>query len=93
MTYHDREWLTNIGSPSTPTIVSFAGAVVWEEGDSPEDHYKIEISSCSDKVNLHKTPNQSYDDWKEQVETLHNHIGRYLLYLKEGAFVNEEDAD
>lgn len=81
-THHDREWLTGIGSPSTPSIVSFAGRVVWEPGDTPEDHYKIEIASCNKKVTLHRTPNQSEDDWLKQVEKLHNHIGRYLDFLR-----------
>jgi hypothetical protein len=81
-TYHDREWLTEVGNPSTPTIVSFAGEVVWELGGDPEEHYKIEIASCSGKVNLHKTPNQSSEDWQRQVEKLHDHIGRYLDFLR-----------
>ena len=82
MTYHDREWLTPMGNPSTPSVSSFAGIDVWREDKDPYDYRMIEISSCNDKTNLHKTDDQTNEDWKEQVETLYNHIGRYLQYLK-----------
>jgi len=77
--YHDREWLTEEGDPATPSVVSFAGLTNWADGEEPL--YMVEISSCHDKVRLHKTHDQTLEDWKNQVEKLYAHVGRYLDYL------------
>ena len=79
--YHDREWLTDMGDSSTPTVVSFAGNTTWREDKEPFDNYMLEIASCHEKVRLHMTAEQSKKDWIKQMKTLHNHIGRYINFL------------
>lgn len=81
-TYHKREWLTKVGDPATPAVVSFAGKTKWGGEDNPSEFFMLEISSCHDKVRLHKTSDQTKEDWIKQMEKLHSHIGSYLEFLK-----------
>lgn len=80
--YHEREWLTEIGNSSTPTVVSFAGEIKWGSEDKPSEFYMIEISSCHEKIRLHKTADQTDEDWIKQVWKLHTHVGKYLEFLR-----------
>ena len=80
--HNEREWLTKIGDPATPSVVSFAGNTIWSGDEHQSEFFLLEISSCHDKVRLHKTSDQTKEDWIEQMEKLHNHIGRYLEFLK-----------
>lgn len=89
--YNDKEWLTPIGISSTPSVVSFCGLTLYRKDEDLYKEYLIEISSCHDKVRLHKTGNQTVKDWVAQTELLYNHIGRYLEFLNDNIDELEEN--
>lgn len=82
--WNEREWLNPHDSSSTGSVVTYNG--IWkydENGEQKEDvQMFMEFASCHDKCRIHKTSQDSEQDYLNKVRKLYEHIGRYLQHLE-----------
>ena len=83
--YNEREWLNPHDSPSTGSVVAYDGEWVYNENGKEEKtrNMFIEFASCHDKCKIHKTTQDTVEEYINKVRKLYDHIGRYLCYLED----------
>ena len=80
--YNKRTWLNPDGNPSTASVVSFVGKTKWRDDLPPFDNYYLEIADCNTKIRLHKTAEETKEEWVAKLRKLRNHLDEYLQYLE-----------
>ena len=82
--WNKREWLNPDDSSSTGSVVTYDGIWKYEEnGEKKEDETLfMEFASCHDKCRIHKTSQDTVENYIEKVRKLYNHIGEYLHHLE-----------
>lgn len=80
-TYNKRTWLNAESSDSTGSIVAFNGKVnSYDKGEL--DWTFLEISDCQTKIRLHRTIDDSKEDFISKMELLKNEIQLFINHLK-----------
>ena len=65
--YIKRKWLNRKGSASTGSAVAYAGPSPWNK---KEDSIFFEVSDCHCSVRLHKTTEDSMQDFIKKIRNL-----------------------
>jgi len=78
--YNKRTWLNKDNSPSTGNVVAFEGDVLWR-GEKIQSAF-LSISDCNDIVRLHKTDEDTMEDFINKMTVLRNEIDLFIEYLK-----------
>lgn len=71
--YSNRVWLNPHGHSSTGSVVAFHGEASW---------IFLEIADCRGKVRLHKTDNDTTEQFIEKMEALRNVIDEFIAHLR-----------
>ena len=78
--YNNRIWLNPPGSASTGTVVSFYGDILQHK---KKIHWRyLEISDCHYKIKLHKTEEDSDQDFIDKLTVLRDEIDEFITFLK-----------
>lgn len=77
--YNTREYLNPIGSPSTGSVVCFDGNTNYDDG--PYKNMFLELSDCHVKARIHKTYEDSVNDFIEKVGKLKDNIDAFYNHL------------
>lgn len=78
--YNKRTWLNKDNSPSTGSVVAFDGDVSWK-GEIIKSTF-LSIADCSVSARLHKTEDDTKQDFIDKMTTLRNDIDEFIEYLK-----------
>lgn len=77
--YNKRKWLNKNNSDSTGSVVCFAGKVKYE--NKYEDSIFIEIADCRNKIRLHKTSDDTTNDFLNKLKILNIEITNFIDYI------------
>ncbi len=78
--YNRRTWLNKKGSPSTGNVVAFDGEVMWH-GEKYRSMF-LSISDCAVSVRLHKTDDDTVEDFIDKMKLLRDEIDCFIEYLE-----------
>ncbi len=78
-TYKQLTELNRRGHPSTGQIICYAGYGPWNAAD---DNKFIEISSCDQKIRLHKVGVDSDKQWIAKMKKLRDAVDKYIQFLE-----------
>lgn len=78
--YKSSVWLNSNESNSTGSVVCFCGDVKYE--DKLYHEYFIEIADCRNKIRLHRTDNETHEQFISKLETLKLEISAFINHLK-----------
>jgi len=76
--YNKRTWLNDIDKPSTGSMVSYHGQSDWSE----KDICFIELADCHSKIRLHKTDNDTMQEFCRKLRTIANDAELFAKYLE-----------
>lgn len=79
-TYNKRAWLNGDDSPSTGSVVAFEGDIKWH--NETIHSMFLEISDCCQSVRLHKSDNDTKEDFIHKMELLNTEIAMFIEHLK-----------
>ena len=79
--YNKRAWLNKDNSASTGNVVAFDGVVAWR--DEKIRSTFLSISDCNVSARLHKSDDDTVDDFIDKMELLKSEIELFISYLKE----------
>lgn len=82
MSYNKRTWLNSDKSDSTGSIVAYDGMVTDLDTNNKYVQRFLEISDCSKKVRLHKTSDDTDEDFLNKMILLRNEIELFIQYLQ-----------
>lgn len=80
MSYCKREWLNEINSPSTGSVVAYDGIIKDSEVDYRSTF--LQISDCFKKVKLHKASYDTINDFIKKMKILRTVIDDFINYLE-----------
>ena len=81
--YSNRVWLNPHGHSSTGSVVAFHGEASWINSDGkPSVITVLEIADCHGKMRLHKTDNDTTEQFIEKMEALRNVIDEFIAHLR-----------
>lgn len=78
--YNKRTWLNKENSPSTGNIVAFEGDILWK-GEKIHSVF-LSISDCNVSVRLHKSDEDSVQDFIDKMKILRNEIDLFINHLE-----------
>lgn len=78
--YNKRTWLNPDNSPSLGSIVAYDGREMWK-GKMFGDCF-LAISDCHVTAKLHKTEDDSFEDFLNKMKLLHEEIGQFIQHLE-----------
>lgn len=78
--YCKRTWLNPSDSPSTGSIVCYAGDLEWRDGVDPS--YFVEVADCHGKVRVHMSCQDTKEDYIAKVRSMRDALTDYLTYLE-----------
>lgn len=79
--YNKRTWLNRDTSPSTGNVVCFDGNTTWH-GENIRNTF-LQVSDCNWSVRLHKTEDDTIEDFIEKMKLLRNELDEFILHLEE----------
>lgn len=79
--YNKRTWLNRDTSPSTGNVVCFDGNITWH-GEVIRNTF-LQISDCNWAVRLHKTEDDTIEDFIEKMKLLRNELNEFISHLEE----------
>ncbi|MDR1343890.1 MAG: hypothetical protein LBJ39_00920 [Tannerellaceae bacterium] len=79
--YNKRVWLNKDDSPSTGNVVAFDGEVTWRD-EKIRDVF-LSVSDCNVSARLHKSDDDTIEDFIDKMELLKTEIGLFIDYLKQ----------
>lgn len=79
--YNSRAWLNGPGSPSTGNVVCFDGETAYDNG--PFRNLFISISDCHNSARLHKTFDESVENFINKLKILRSEIDNFITHLEE----------
>ena len=80
--YCTRKWLNNENSPSTGSVVCFDGESTIVTGNKFQQTF-IEIRDCHNSVRLHKTQDDSIEDFKNKLVLLREEIDKFIKHFNQ----------
>ena len=81
MNYVRRTWLNKPDSPSTGNVVTFEGEVLWK-GEKIQSAF-LSISDCNVSARLHKTDEDTMQDFIKKMVLLKYEIELFINHLEE----------
>ena len=78
--YNKRTWLNKDDSPSTGNVVAFEGEVMWK-GEKIESAF-LSVSDCNVSARLHKTDEDSMQDFIDKMRLLEREINQFIQHLE-----------
>lgn len=78
--YNKRVWLNKEDSASTGSVVAFDGEVVWRNEKIRSTF--LQISDCSISARLHKSDDDSLQDFIDKMKLLKNEIQSFIDHLE-----------
>lgn len=78
--YNKRVWLNKDNSSSTGNVVAFDGEVTWK--DEKIRSVFLSVSDCSVSARLHKTDDDTIDDFIDKMKLLKNEIELFINHLE-----------
>ncbi len=80
--YNKRVWLNSIKSDSTSSVVAFDGkATDLDTGDKYIQRF-LEIADCRCKIRIHKTSDDTDEDFLRKIKLLKNEIDAFIIHLE-----------
>lgn len=79
--YNKRVWLNKPDSPSTGNVVAFEGEVLWK-GEIIKSAF-LSVSDCNVSARLHKTDEDTIEDFIDKMKLLKNEIELFINYLEQ----------
>jgi hypothetical protein len=79
--YNRRTWLNKENSPSNGNVVAFDGMRKDYDGKEYRST-NLSIGDCHEWVRLHKTEDDTMDDFIDKMELLKNEIQLFIEHLK-----------
>jgi len=79
--YNRRVWLNKDNSPSTGNVVAFDGNTIYR--DEKIRNIFLSISDCSVSARLHKSDNDTIDEFIDKMKLLHSEIGLFIKHLEQ----------
>lgn len=78
--YNKRTWLNKDNSPSTGNVVAFEGEVLWK-GEKIQSMF-LSVSDCNVSARLHKTDEDTPQDFIDKMKLLRNEIDLFICHLE-----------
>lgn len=78
--YCQKTWLNKSDSPSTGSVVAFDGEITWD-GKKIRETF-LSISDCRTLVRLHKSDNDTMDDFIDKMRLLRYEITSFIDHLE-----------
>lgn len=78
--YNRRTWLNKPDSPSTGSVVAFEGDVLWK-GKKIQSAF-LSVSDCNVSARLHKTDEDTLEDFIDKMKLLRSEIDLFINYLE-----------
>lgn len=78
--YNKRTWLNKEDSPSTGSVVAFDGNTQWK-GESYRNIF-LSISDCAVSARLHKTEDDTIQDFIDKLKLLRDEIECFAEHLE-----------
>jgi len=78
--YNKRTWLNKDGSPSIGNVVAFDGETTWK-GEKYRNTF-LSISDCAVSARLHKTDDDTIDDFIDKMKLLRSEIDYFIEHLE-----------
>ena len=78
--YNRRTWLNKDNSPSTGNVVAFEGEVLWKMEKISSAF--LSISDCNVSARLHKTDEDTMQDFIDKMKILKNEIDLFIKHLE-----------
>lgn len=79
-------WLNKENSPSTDNMVAYDGISTYK-GETYRNTF-LSISDCYNSARLHKTDNDTIDDFIGKMRLLRDNIAEFIMYLEKNKKVN-----
>jgi len=79
--YNRRTWLNKEDSPSIGNVVAFEGEVLWK-GEKIKSAF-LSVSDCNVSARLHKTDEDTIEDFIDKMKLLKNEIELFINYLEQ----------
>lgn len=79
--YNKRTWLNSEVSDSTGSLVCFDGTVTTKTNESLDWSF-LEISDCRNKVRLHRTEDDSKEDFLRKLKTIKREVSEFINFLE-----------
>lgn len=79
--YNKRTWLNKDKCDSTSSVVAFDGKVTDLDSKNRYIQRFLEISDCHHKIRLHKTSDDTNEDFLNKMKLLKKEIGLFIKYL------------
>jgi hypothetical protein len=79
--YSKRVWLNKDNSSSTGNVVAFDGMVSWRGEDIRSTF--LSVSDCSVSARLHKSDDDTINDFIDKMKLLKNEIELFINHLEE----------
>lgn len=78
--YNRRTWLNKENSSSTGNVVAFEGDVLWK-GEKIHSVF-LSVSDCNVSARLHKTDEDTMQDFVDKMKILKNEIELFINHLE-----------
>lgn len=78
--YNKRTWLNPDNSPSMGSVVAFDNRALWN-GKMFGDVF-LSIGDCHSRVKLHKTEDDTDEDFLNKMKLLYKEIGLFIEHLE-----------
>lgn len=78
--YNKRTWLNKEDSPSIGSVVAFDGETLWR-GEIYRNIF-LSVSDCAVSARLHKTENDTVEDFINKLKLLRNEIECFTKHLE-----------
>lgn len=79
--YNKRIWLNDEKSPSTGNAVAYAGNITRCDGKKEETMF-LSIADCNVSARLHKSQDDTNQDFINKMKKLRNFIDDFIKYLE-----------
>ncbi len=81
-TYNKRTWLNRQDSPSTGNVVAYDGYYYCKYDNEVKRRMFLSVSDCNNSIRLHKTDDDTVEDFIKKMELLRDNISEFIEHLK-----------
>lgn len=86
--YSTRTWLNREDSPSTGSVVCYDGE--FESQDNIYRNLFLEVTDCHGSIRLHKSKEDSVEDFVEKMKLLRTEIDKFIEQLENETIYKEK---
>ena len=81
--YSHRVWLDKGLTPSSRAVMVYHGPVQYKPDEEPDVSTFIKLSSCHDEVHIHRTYEESMEEYIEKLLELKSVLEQFIWHLEE----------